>query len=42
MGETAQTLILEIEWLAALKCCATGSSQHRSLRNEGVQQISVR
>ena len=39
MGEMAQIFISEIEWLAALKCRATGLSNHCSLRNEGVQQI---
>ena len=35
----AQILISEIEWLAALKCRATGLSTVISLRDEGVQQI---
>ena len=41
MGEMAQTLILEIEWSAVLKCRPTDCQHHSSLRNEGVQQIWV-
>ena len=39
MGEMAQTFMSEIEWLAALKCRATGLLTSLFLRNEGVQQI---
>ena len=35
----AQTFMSEIEWLAALKCRATGLLTSLFLRNEGVQQI---
>ena len=40
MCEMAQIFILEIEWLAVLKCRATGlSTSLFFIRNEGVQQI---
>ena len=36
MGEMAQTFMSEIEWLAKLKCHATGLSTSLFLTNEGV------
>ena len=39
MGEIAQTFMSEIEWLAALKCRATGLSTSLFLTERGVQQI---